>query len=171
VRIAQVLVFAVLASLAGKRIRWLYFVVMVVSITVFNTLNPLGEVLFRLGSFPVTRGALRQGLMKGFAIPGLVFISLFAVQRELRLPGRLGGMVARLFHYFELLLEGRSRIRLRTLVSSVDTLLLGLMNDDSATPAPSGESEPSARTTPFGYLFIFVLVAAGIAMVVMYGPF
>ncbi|MFW5729824.1 MAG: hypothetical protein ACOCYG_09170, partial [Spirochaetota bacterium] len=42
VRVAQVLLFALLASIAGKKIKWLYFVIMVASITLFNLLTPMG---------------------------------------------------------------------------------------------------------------------------------
>ena len=170
VRIGQVLVFAVLVVLAGKRIRIGYFLIMVTSITVFNLLTPVGEVLLRFGPIVVTRGALRQGLMKGFAIPGLVFISLFAVRPDLRLPGRLGGLIARLFFYFEHLLEGRKRIRLKRFVDSVDELLIDLLQSTAVSVARDGSS-PSVRTTHLGYLFVSILAIANIAAVVLFGTF
>ena len=182
VRIGQVAVFAGLAILAGKRIRWGYFLIMVGSITVFNLLTPVGEVLLRAGPIVVTRGALRQGLMKGFAIPGLVFISLFAVAPDLRLPGRIGGMTARLFYYFELLLEGRKRIELKNFVSSVDNLLLDLLSttaelDDreAASPGVSAENDhpmqPRRRSTPAGSVLSAVLAAASIAAAAVFGTY
>ncbi len=170
VRIIQVLVFAAITVLAGKRIRIGYFLIMVTSITVFNLLTPVGEVLFRLGPIVVTRGALWQGLMKGFAIPGLVFISLFAVRPDLRLPGRLGGLIARLFFYFEHLLDGRKRIRLTRLVDSVDELLLELL--ENTTTMKSDAGPPRASTTRLGYLFVSVLVISSVAAVVVpFGTF
>lgn len=170
VRIGQVLVFAALVVLAGKRIRIGYFLIMVTSITVFNLLTPVGEVLLRLGPIVVTRGALRQGLMKGFAIPGLVFISLFAVRSDLRLPGRLGGLVARLFFYFEHLLEGRKRIRLKRFVDSVDELLMDLLQSTTASVARDGSS-PGIRTTHLGYLFVSIFAISNVAAVVLFGSF
>ena len=73
-RFAQVLLFAGLSTVAGKKIKWMYFVIMVSSITFFNLLSPVGKVLFSLGPFEVTQGALRNGVMKGVTIVGLVFI-------------------------------------------------------------------------------------------------
>ncbi len=170
VRICQVLVFAGIAGLSGKRIRIGYFLIMVTSITFFNLLTPVGEVLLRLGPIVVTRGALRQGLMKGFAIPGLVFISLFAVRPDLRLPGRLGGLIARLFFYFEHLLEGRKQIRLKRLVDSVDELLMDLPR--STTFSATRDGSPSrARTTHLGYLFVSILATSSVAAVVLFGTF
>ena len=134
VRVVQVLVFAGLATLAGKRIRWLYFLIMVSSITFFNLLTPVGRVLAEIGPLRVTEGALRQGLMKGFAIVGLVFISLFAVRPDLRLPGAFGGVLARLFYYFERVLDTRARVSAAHLVESVDAVLMELY--------PPGPTDP-----------------------------
>ncbi|MCK4513719.1 MAG: hypothetical protein KAU31_00600, partial [Spirochaetaceae bacterium] len=170
VRICQVLAFAGMAGLAGKRIRIGYFLIMVTSITFFNLLTPVGEVLLRLGPIVVTRGALRQGLMKGFAIPGLVFISLFAVRPDLRLPGRFGGLIARLFFYFEHLLEGRKEIRLRRFVDSVDELLMNLPRSTTSSATCDG-SPPSTHTTYRGYLFVSILAISSIAAVVLFGAF
>ena len=170
VRICQVLVFAGIAGLAGKRIRIGYFLIMVTSITFFNLLTPVGEVLLKAGPIVVTRGALRQGLMKGFAIPGLVFISFFAVRPDLRLPGRLGGLIARLFFYFEHLLEGRKQIRLKRFVESVDELLMDLPQSTAFSTTCDG-SRPSTRTTHRGYLFVSILATSSIAAVVLFGTF
>ena len=126
IRLFQVALFAALAVLAGKRIRWLYFVVMVSSITFFHLLVPMGKILFEVGPLPITEVALRNGLLKGFTIVGLVFISLFSVRSDLRLPGRLGGLVARLFFYFERIMEGRHRIEAKRIIGSVDEVLTSI---------------------------------------------
>ena len=187
VRIVQVALFAGIAALSGKRIRFGYFIIMVTSITVFNLLTPVGEVLLKTGPIVVTRGALRQGLMKGFAIPGLVFISLFAVRPDLQLPGRLGGLIARLFFYFEHLLEGRKRVQLKRFVDSIDELLMDLLETTtegegdgpmrSAAATPGVGSTPltsparRASTTGLGYLFVVILAASSLATVVLFGAF
>jgi hypothetical protein len=139
VRVVQVLVFAGLASFAGKRIKWNYFLVMVGSITAFNLLQPLGEVILRVGPFAVTRGALNQGLEKGFTIVGLVFISLFSIRPDLRLPGRIGGLVGRVFYYFERIIEGKKNIEARRLIESIDAILLSIYMPGQTEPA-AGEA-------------------------------
>jgi uncharacterized membrane protein YgdD (TMEM256/DUF423 family) len=192
VRVVQVALFAGIVMLSGKRIRFGYFIIMVTSITVFNLLTPVGEVLLTAGPIVITRGALRQGLMKGFAIPGLVFISLFAVRPDLRLPGRFGGLIARLFFYFEHLLEGRKRIQLKRFVDSIDEVLMDLLEETAAgkeadpvgppaaataAAAPGGvrpvspAMSPSAGTTAIGYLFVTILAASSVAAVVLFGTF
>jgi len=156
VRICEVALFALLATLAGKRIKWLYFLVMVTSVTFFNVLTPVGELLIRLGPVRITRGALEQGLMKGFAIVGLVFVSLFAVRPDLRLPGALGGVLARLFFYFELIFDSRKRVSARRLVSSVDEILLSIY---PGSELPEGDAG-SSRNTIAGIIGMVVVTAA-----------
>ncbi len=155
VRLVQVGVFGLLATMNGKRIKWLYFVGMVVSIAFFNLLTPIGRVLYRIGPFIVTAGALEQGILKGMTIVGLVFISLFSIRPDLKLPGRLGGLIGWVFLYYERILEGKRKLQARHLISSIDEVLDGLF----APGEVAGERETAAvRSTPVGYLFAVGLV-------------
>jgi len=86
----------------------------------------MGRVLFEVGPMPITEVALRNGVLKGLTIVGLVFISLFSVRSDLKLPGRLGGLVARLFYYFERIMEGRHKIEARRLIGSIDEVLTSI---------------------------------------------
>ena len=173
VRISQVLVFAGLAILAGKRIRWGYFLVMVGSITAFHLLAPVGRVLYEIGPLAITEGALRQGLMKGFAIVGLVFISLFAVRSDLRLPGTFGGMLGRLFLYFERVLDARGKVKARALVESVDGILFEVypLEEDAARDR-SDESESiestSQATTWLGAAILIGVAGACVVLAFMF---
>lgn len=154
VRVLQVLLFAFLADRAGKKIKWLYFVIMVSSITLFNLLTPFGRVLVSVGPLEVTSGALRGGLMKGFTVVGLVFISLFSIRSDLALPGRLGGLIGRVFFYFEKILEGRKRIEPRRLIASIDDILESIYGAADEEP----EMERFTKTDTRGWLFSGLLV-------------
>jgi heptaprenyl diphosphate synthase len=156
VKVGQTLLFAVLAAVAGKRIKWLYFLVMVSTITVFHVLTPLGRVLFEVGPIQVTYGAVRLGLLKGFTIVGLVFISLSTISRDLRLPGTLGGLIGRLFYYFERILDTKNRVSARNLIPSLDNIL-----DDLYEPGQiAAEPTPVRRTTaPVGLAAMVAVVA------------
>jgi heptaprenyl diphosphate synthase len=177
VRLFQVLLFAVVATLAGKRIRWGYFLIMVGSITFFNLLTPVGRVLAELGPIRVTEGALEQGLMKGLAIVGLVFISLFAVRPDLRLPGTFGGILARLFFYFERILDTRKRVSAKRLVESVDGVLLELYPPEakegwSGSGGIDGQARESdaesARTDALGAMLLVSIVVANAVLAIVY---
>lgn len=156
-RFALALCYAALAVLAGKRVKWLYFMIMVSSITFFHLLSPVGRVLAEIGPLVITVGALEQGLLKGAGIVGLVFASLFAVRQDLRLPGTLGGLLGKLFHYFELILEAKSRVNARHLVESLDAILLERFDAISAVGDADGRAATSA-TTPIGWLLMIVVV-------------
>lgn len=129
VRAAQVVLFAILTVLAGKRLQWLYFLSIAAAIMLFHLFAPNGRVLFELGPMQVTAGALYAGGFKALTIVGLVFISLTSVRADLVLPGRLGSLAGRLFWSFEQIMERRSAMTLRNAVGSVDELLLSLYDD------------------------------------------
>ncbi|MDC7233227.1 MAG: hypothetical protein PQJ58_08335 [Spirochaetales bacterium] len=121
-----VLLFALTAGLAGKKIRYLYFFFLIGSITFFHILTPVGKILAEIGPFRITSGALETGVAKGLTLCGLVFLSLFSVTPALKLPGRVGGLLARMFYYFEEILDGRKKISASNFIGSLDDVLLEL---------------------------------------------
>lgn len=142
--------FGVLAAMAGKRVNLAYFAFLAGSIAFFNLLTPMGKVLWRLGPFVLTQGALDEGLSKGLGIVGLVFISLFSVSRNLRLPGHLGGLLARMFFYYQKLLEERKSLRLGALVMSVDRLLERIYRPGESPDAGPDSPPPEVKNAGFG---------------------
>ncbi len=153
--VAQALIAASAASIAGKRIKWLYFVIMVTTITVFNLLTPIGRVIAQVGPWSITVGALRTGLLKGFAIVGLVFVSLASVRPDLRIPGRLGGLIGGVFYYFERILEGKKRLKASRLIAGIDQLLSEVYLPGTTTEAREDAAVP---TTATGFVVAGVLV-------------
>ena len=129
VRALQVVLFAVTAVLAGKRLQWTYFLSVSAAIVLFHLFAPNGRVLAELGPLQITAGALRTGAFKALTIVGRVFISLSAVRADLVLPGRLGALAGRLLWCFEQIMERRGAVTLRDAARSVDELLLSLYDD------------------------------------------
>jgi len=116
-------VFAVLALLSGKRLRWGYFLILLVSVSFFQLFFPWGRVIFEVGPLVVTVGALESGLIRSLTLVGMVFLSVAAVRPELKLPGAMGGLLSRTFYYFELLFEGRRRLSRKNFFATLDELL------------------------------------------------
>ncbi len=123
-KLILVVLFAFMAKQAGKKIRYLYFIMMTLSITAFHLLTPMGRIIMELGPLQITSGALQTGLLKGITLGGLVFLSLFSVTPSLKLPGRLGGLLARMFYYFEEILDGRKRVKASDFIGSLDIILM-----------------------------------------------
>ncbi len=120
---ALVLEFYTLAFLAGKRIQILYFTGLLASIVLFSLLNPFGRVLVNIGPWPITLGALEEGLSRGLRLVGMVFLSVAGIHRALRLPGRFGVFFSEVLGFYDRLLESRKKVRLNNWVESVDGIL------------------------------------------------
>ncbi len=127
-KIIILFIFVVLTIMSGKKIRVLYYLVLLSSITLFNLLTPIGRVIAEIGPLRITSGALETGLMKGVTICGLILISMFSVSGRLRFPGRFGGLLARTFYFFEEILADRGRISLSNFTDSLDRMLLQLFS-------------------------------------------
>ena len=107
----QVFLFILLSSLSGKKFRVLPNLMISAGIIFMNLLTPMGRVLYSLGSFYITAGALRVGISKALMLIGLIYVSRFSVTRGLSLPGEFGGIIARVFYYFEELTARRGGLR------------------------------------------------------------
>ena len=162
-----VLLFAVLAVLAGKRIRWGYFLILAASIVFFHLLTPWGRVLAEWGPFAVTVGALENGAVRALTLIGMIFLSVAAVRPELALPGRLGGLLARSFYYFEILIDGKASLDRKNLFAGLDALLLerfdpGREDFGHAVSAPEGSGETAFRGRGWGFAFLVAAVPWGL---------
>ncbi|MBF9014076.1 MULTISPECIES: hypothetical protein [unclassified Oceanispirochaeta] len=160
VKALLVLLFSFTARLAGKKIRILYFVFLISSITFFHLLTPMGKILAEIGPFRITTGALETGIHKGLTLCGLVFLSLFSVTPALKLPGRVGGLLARMFYYFEEILDGKKKISPSNFIGSLDDVLMDLFPPERlGETAVTAEAEIN-RSLPLSFLYLFVMVGA-----------
>lgn len=137
-QVAATVLASILLLAAGRRIHLIPLFVMTAGIIAFNLAVPVGRVLFEIGRFPITLGALETGIKKALAVEGMIFVSRWFLSAGLRLPGRFGrlsqSVLARLDRLFE---TGRTaalavprRNWLRDPAGSVDAVLL------SCVPVP-----------------------------------
>ncbi|MDA3939362.1 MAG: Gx transporter family protein [Spirochaetia bacterium] len=122
-KLFHVITIGILCKLSGKRILYFYFINLIFWITLFQLLSPYGQVLLDLKILTITRGALELGLSKALLLIGLVFTSLFSVSPGLQLPGRLGGILAKMFYYYEELYSGKGKIKRASFINDIDNLL------------------------------------------------
>lgn len=155
-KLSLVGIFALLASLAGKKIRFFYFIMMIGSIVFFHLLTPVGRIILNIGPFIITEGALETGLLKGITLMGLIFLSLFSVTPSLKLPGKLGGLLGRMFYYFEEIIDSRKRIIPRNLIGSLDRILTEIFPPGELSE-PNHHDKKGSYSLPLAVLYILIL--------------
>ncbi len=115
--------YSVLTCFAGRKIRWNFFMILIISITFFHLLVPMGRVLLKIGSFVITEKALNRGLIKGIGLTGMVLLSTASIRPELIIPGPLGGLLGRSFYYFHIIVDGKGQLTWKNFFESLDRLL------------------------------------------------
>jgi heptaprenyl diphosphate synthase len=163
-RVILFLFFWFLAALAGKKNNPLLTILVILGIVAFNLIIPYGRVLFSVGPFKITQGALAAGIHRGVTLEALIMLSRLAIRPDLRIPGLFGGLIGESFRVFALLMNQKRRITRKTLIADIDRLLFELSNDAQAAAEPDAGMAPNAgaakptRTKPAGYVILVVVV-------------
>lgn len=115
-RLLQVCLFYFLAA-SEKQIKLHYYVFLVLSVLFFYLLVPAGRVLYQFGPISITQGALEDGLFRGLTLSGYVFLSLWAISPQLKVPGNIGRMLSISLQFFTIFFEGTgAELRKKALV-------------------------------------------------------
>jgi hypothetical protein len=130
---AMFVFFCILAWLSGKKINVLVTISVMAGIVFFNLLAPYGKVLAELGPFRITQGSLLAGVRKALVLEGLVLLSGACVHRNLRLPGKIGRILADSFRLLEQMRERKSTIRPGHIIEGIDRLMLEMETNKEFT--------------------------------------
>jgi hypothetical protein len=144
----ELLAAAALMLLSGKRVKPAFNLLFVLSVAAFSLLSPRGRILLELGPYRVTQAALEDGLKRGIALLCLVFVSGFSVSRGLRLPGRLGALLAEAFSAFSRLMEGRKSFDRKDWAGSIDSILFQVYDPDARETEAHGDAELGSPEAP-----------------------
>ncbi len=121
-------VFAVIVFIKKKKIRLLPSIIIILSVTVLSLLTPYGKILFTLGKWNITWGAMEAGLLRSGKLCAMVFMSQSAVDKNMKLPGKFGIFMERVFSTVAQLTEEKVEVKkdrkVSALVSVVDKKLL-----------------------------------------------
>ena len=126
---AFTIAFAILVWRKDGKIRLLSPLIITVCIIFFNLLNPVGKVLFKLGSFPITATAFGIGLRKGLILWDMVLISKLIISRNLPIPGKAGELVKSMFYYFDSITSERIKFKPGKIIETIDNRLLECYKD------------------------------------------
>jgi heptaprenyl diphosphate synthase len=114
----------VLATWAmGKRFSLFVTLSVSLGIVAANLIVPSGRVLATIFGLRVTQGALLEGIEKALTFEGLMFLSKAAIMSGLKLPGRIGHIVAAAFTYYDRIIEYKGKIRPAALAQDADALM------------------------------------------------
>ena len=109
-----------------QKIHWIALAVSTAGIVICHSFIPIGKELFCIGRFPITAGALLNGVEKAVVLQAMIAVSRWTLQVRIRLPGLWGNTLDESLYIFKRLLELKDRIRPRHLITSLDELLLSL---------------------------------------------
>ena len=118
-----VALLALLAAIRRKRIRLLTPILVTAGVTFFALLTPAGKILLYVYSFPITEGALIEGLHKSAILIGMVFLSQLFVSRRIKLPGKAGAFLKQMFSDFDSLTSKRLSFKKGQIIASLDQRL------------------------------------------------
>jgi hypothetical protein len=178
-------IFFCLAALARRgSVRLLSHIVLVPCVTAFALFAPFGKVLFTIGKFPVTQGALDAGLRRALVLCGMVFMSQTAVSSGVALPGKAGAFLSRMFFALDAITgekipfvgagKGAKRFSFETFIGALDERLVAGYKkvrdgcdagpgDASRCENPAGGNGRKTRT-PLGWAIAIAVPATMYAL-------
>ena len=176
-RVAQFLFFWFLCWLAGKKNNPFMTIAVTVGITAFNLIVPYGRVLYSIGTFDITLGALLAGIQRAVTLGGLIMLSRLSIRPDLKIPGGFGALVSESFRFFAIIMDSKKRIARKSLIDDIDRLMIDLSNESEGDreitadayryPAinanaeyltPRHEAIAAARTKAAGFIILTVVV-------------
>jgi heptaprenyl diphosphate synthase len=146
-RVLQFFFFWFLAWLSGKKNNPLITILIVLVIVFFNLLVPYGRILYSLGPFRITIGALLAGIHRAATLEALVMLSGAAIRPAIRLPGVFGEILGESFRIFGQIMERKITLKGGNIAAGIDRLMLELSAEASSVPA-SGVSVDRKRLSP-----------------------
>jgi heptaprenyl diphosphate synthase len=155
-RLQLFFLFWFLAWLCGKKNNPLITISVILCIVAFNLLVPLGQVLYTIGGFRITGGALSLGIHRAVTLAGLIMLSRMTIRSDLKIPGLFGELIGESLKIFSVIMNQRQRITRKNLIANLDQMLIDL--SDGAIEEQKSAALPSSRTKPLGFVLIAVVV-------------
>ena len=161
-RIIQCLYFFLLAFLFKKKVKPFFSILTISVIVFFNLLMPYGEIIFSLGPFRITTGALNSGIRRAVTLTGLLMLSRACINKDLHLRGFFGEILGEAFRIFAILGENKVKIKSKDWIGSIDIILLNTETqrhkENNELINISVSSVSSVRGTIYSRLFLFLMV-------------
>ncbi|MDX9802221.1 MAG: hypothetical protein RBT69_12895 [Spirochaetia bacterium] len=141
---------------SGRNFRLLPNLILTAGVILANIYPFGGRVIFTIGPLFITQEALISGIEKSLLLIGSVYISRFAVRKQLVFPGKTGLLLYKTFYYFEKFTEMKLNVK-SDIIGQIDTRLIEI-EGLSAKEDVSSVSSFSAKSGMVNHLF-FILVS------------
>jgi len=152
-RVIQFLFFWFLTWVCGRKTDFWFTILISLFIIVFNHLVPYGRVMFSVGAFKITSGALEAGIHRAVTLQGLVMLSKVTIRQDLKIPGAFGQLLGESLRMFSAIMSRKYKITGKNLITEIDSLMFEL-TEEAALPPAAKES----HTKPAGYVILFVII-------------
>ena len=152
-RVIQFLFFLFLAWLSGKKIDLFLTLLIIIFIVAFNLIIPYGRILFSVGAFKVTSGALLAGVHRAITLSALVMLSKVTVRQDLKFPGSFGQILGESLRMFSIIINKKYRITGKNLISEIDNMMLELSCETVSHPQVN-----EVKTKPVGVAVLIAVV-------------
>ncbi|MDR2785146.1 MAG: hypothetical protein LBB83_04440 [Treponema sp.] len=147
-RVLQFFFFWFLAWLSGRKNNPLITVLIILVIVFFNLLAPYGRVIYSLGPFRVTIGALLAGIHRAVTLEALIMLSGAAIRPDIRFPGVFGEILGESFHIFGQIMERKIVVKGGDIAAGIDRLMLELSAEASSVSAPGVSTDRKRLSLP-----------------------
>jgi len=151
-RVVLFLFFMFLVLLSGKKINFIFTIFVTLFIIAFNLIIPYGKVLFSVGIFKITSGALEAGIHRAVTLQALVMLSKVTIRQDLLLPGAFGELLSNSLRMFSFLMNRKFLLTGKNPVAEIDNLMLEL-NNEAVQPVFT-----ELRTKPAGFICLVLIV-------------
>lgn len=125
------LIYMISCKLWGFKIKLLPNFLLFITLIIITQFNPKGLVLFSIGFYNITKGAIETGIYKASLLIGTIYLSKIITTGRILLPGGIGLLLGDIFSYFNQLTSGE-RIKGKNIIEELDKKLLNLESKDSS---------------------------------------
>lgn len=152
-RVVQFLFFWFLTWLSGRKTKPVITIMVIIFIIGFNLIIPYGRILFSIGFFKITSGALTAGIHRAVTLAALVMLSKVTIRQDLKIPGAFGEILGESLRIFSVIVDRKIRVTGKNLITEIDGLMLELSEESFKT-----HENPQIYTKPIGYVILITVV-------------
>ncbi len=158
IRLVFTAIIILMNLFSGRNFRLLPNIILTAGVLLANIYPFGGKVIFTAGPVFITEEALISGIEKSLLLIGSVYISRFAVRKELIFPGKTGLLLYKTFYYFEKFTEMKLNVK-SDIIGQIDARLIeieGLSEKEEEIPSATSFRIKSGRAdNTFFILFSF----------------